>query len=253
MLLTKRRMLAMWIAVTIVVVTGTALLARNHSTNNAQEESRLGLLMVTNQPGSPITPIAGKSTLAAGPFTEVTLRNDSGKNVAGLKLGLFVISSDGARRSLFRTYKASHALAPNATVTVKPEFATFPEFEHLARTWAGGELQLGVLEVSYADQSPWTFDVEAKKGFVTSARGAAAEGAACSDSAPMRAVRFVLASLPLGGGGYFKCGSTMNPIYCSNDLTSCTNVVCTPGQGCPNQQCDFIAGSPTTSKANVGQ
>jgi len=42
-----------------------------------------------------------------------------------------------------------------------------------------------------------------------------------------------------GNGGYFKCEDTGQPVFCTNNVSSCTTTECAAGKPCPNQKCEY--------------
>jgi len=145
----------------LAVLLSTAHVAALHGT-----AFWLRLNFAYDQEGSPIALLSVSSDTIKGPFSRVGIQNATKRRIERFVLAAVLRETpvDG-KPLLYESRPILMPLEPNATASVDTVLMEMSAFEDLARRYPDGTLELGVLEVTFADGSKWRFDVAKKMRF----------------------------------------------------------------------------------------
>ncbi len=121
----------------------------------------LGLGFAVEQAGSPIEIRATLSDAATGAYTKVTVRNTSSKVITGTTFAVRITAPTGSalKDSLREGELLQDRIEPGSTLELSANVVGLEELSQLSRTHLGGQLELGVLRVRFADGSTWASSV----------------------------------------------------------------------------------------------
>jgi hypothetical protein len=117
--------------------------------------------MALQQPGSPVAIVSDTNTAAGGAFAEVTIKNIDRRAIKSVTLGVLVHRPDLKRSPDLRTGTPTAVdLQPGKTILVTTDLLPMTVVGTLAKEGTSVVAEVGVLNVSFADNSAWQFDVK---------------------------------------------------------------------------------------------
>lgn len=209
----------------------------------------------------------------------VLLFNSSQHDIAEVRLGWALlgvpldVTKDPEPIAAFVGARSSLHLPAGATVAVFTQEASeltpiLDLMERNAKKYEEFRMQIGVVEVRTAKRTILEYDLKAHGSFLrvadprigalareaakpklieefnqeseTQARRLLAQAPKAEPNSHIQRVALPSASAPMYFLLYYTCGSAQNPIYCTNNLSSCTETICSEPGACPNQKCDLM-------------
>lgn len=234
---------------------------------DAPEGIAISTRLLRWQKSCPAQVIALNKAKAGWFINDVLVLNAGSIDIQEVQLGLVLSEPDNPVApskvlKKFDGYRIPVAIAPGKAAALGPQPWTVGGIKNELKTFGSGNylFTVGILSVLLADGKMLTFDPESD--FIESRMTDADEAfknldwavvEAFAKAAHARAVqmyersRAVYTTSPMsvtpltenGNGGYFKCADTMQPIYCTNHVTSCTETECGAGKPCPHQKCEY--------------
>lgn len=222
------------------------------------------------QKSCPAQVIALNRAKAGWFINDVLVLNAGSIDIQEVQIGIVLSEADNSVApskvlKKFAGYRIAVAIPPGKAAALGPHLWTVGAIKNELKAFGAGSyfFTVGILSVLLADGKMLTFEPESD--FVESRMAEADEAFKNLDwaivegfakAAHARAVqmyersRAVYNTSPMsitpltenGNGGYFKCVDTMQPIYCTNHVTSCTETECGAGKPCPHQKCEYYYG-----------
>src|ERR1700683_4014388 len=244
----KNRTVMAVIALVAVAIVWANVRAR--ATSPPDSSSGVVFQMADQQPGAPLAILSDKNTQNEGAFAEVSVKNNDQRVVRSVTLGVLVHRPDvGAAADLRAGTPTAVEIAPGKTADVETRLLPMSVVNDLANEGTNVVAEVGILAVTFADESRWQYDVKAHGRFSKEPIHGGPLGGTCS-SLTKAAISRVLNVVMLGRGS-FRCNDTGTLTLCTNYGSSCHNSFCSPGDGCPDQICGVSPNQPNRPSSSA--
>jgi len=208
-----------------------------------QDRSRMVTMeFVLAQPNAPLAIQGTQSSAELGAYGVVTVKNVSSVAVKEVTFGVFVHEpkqNEKLKPHLEVASPISIALAPGASTELKARVLPMARLNELSSRYPGSVFELGVVAAVLQDGSKWAAPLD-KGRFGGAKRQQGASNTPCSGKPRSLLVSLLASAGITDDGGYFTCAATSAPIWCDNNLTSCTVKECPSPTQCPRQSCAYI-------------
>lgn len=224
------------------VVLGSAMVAVR-----ASQSTEVGVVIrfAIEQPNAPIVVLGHESSVADGAYAFIKLRNASARAVRAIELGVFAHGGDGGDGSqLIARKHMAIDMAATSELRVASNLVPFKLMNSLRPSGQDLVLEAGVIGVTFADGSAWSYDVEKAGRFSKNAIRRDTAGGLCGSEtgkAILGSAGMVLERIGLTSFGFFRCDPTSDPIWCENHLETCEGHICDFLPNCPRQECKYVS------------
>lgn len=229
----------------VVFGAGLAGLVVPVQTSDQDRERAVRLEFAVSQPDSPVAIRSTKSTSNIGAYGAVTIENLAKAPIKEVTFGVFVHmpgQTEKEKPHLEVAAPVAAAVLPGGTKEIAANVLSAQRLSVLAKKYPGAVFELGVVRAVLADGVTWSAPIERNRFSYNKVVRAAARQLDC-EAEPPSIFTSLLAKTGLVDGGYFTCMAAGVPIWCENELESCTNHICADPKQCPMQVCSYVPGS----------
>ena len=220
----------------------------------AQNLKHLTFVIAYKQAGAPID-IQSVTHTMDFLYGSATVTNVSDQIVRSISFGVLMHETgpDWSKPTLASSREIATNLRPGETRSIDIEDLPIRDAKQKASELRSNPvpLEFGILSVQFADGTTWNYDWRGQGGFNKSSAAhsgldmkSLADATGCKGSQRASILAELSEFWPgitsvFAQSGY-TCGASEVSQFCTNNVSSCTDTMCTKGKPCPLQQCNVF-------------